>query len=165
MNEKEQASHRITKNYMWWSMGAGLIPIPFVDLAAVSGVQIKMISEISKVYGMEFHESRGKAVIASLIGYVVPNALTFGAMGSLLKAVPVVGQLVGGVSMAVFCGASTYAVGKVFVQHFESGGTFLTFDPAKVKEYFMREFEEGRKVAETLQQDKAAEEPAAAGKA
>ena len=29
----------------------------------------------------------------------------------------------------------------------------------------MREFEEGRKVAETLQQDKAAEEPAAANKA
>jgi uncharacterized protein (DUF697 family) len=144
------------KNYMWWSMGAGLIPVPFVDLLAVSGVQLKMLSEVSKIYGVEFQESRGKAVVASLIGYVVPSTLSFGSVGSLLKSIPLVGPLVGAPSMVLFCGASTYALGKVFIQHFESGGTFLTFDPAKVKEHFQKEFEEGRKLAADLQTEEKA---------
>ena len=157
MNEKEQQARKVVKNYMWWSMGAGLIPVPFADLVAVSAVQLKMLAEVSKVYGMEFQENRGKAVVAALIGYVVPSTLSFGSVGSLLKAIPVVGTLVGAPSMVLFCGASTYAVGKIFIQHFESGGTFLTFDPIKVKEHFQKEFEDGSKLAADLQTQPKAE--------
>jgi uncharacterized protein (DUF697 family) len=161
LTEKEEKARKVAKNYMWWSMGAGLIPVPFADLVAVSGVQLKMLADISKIYGAEFQENRGKAVIAALIGYVVPNTLSFGSMGSLLKAIPLVGTLVGAPTMVAFCGASTYAVGKVFIQHFESGGTFLSFDPLKVKEHFQREFDEGSKVAADLQQsEKTTEVPA-----
>jgi uncharacterized protein (DUF697 family) len=160
LNEKEQQARKIVKNYMWWSMGAGLIPVPFVDLVAVSGVQLKMLGEISKIYGVEFQENRGKALIAALIGCVVPSTLSFGSVGSLLKAIPLVGTLVGAPSMVLFCGASTYALGKVFIQHFESGGTFLSFDPAKVKEHFQKEFEEGRALAEKLEAEKKTEVPA-----
>ena len=41
------ASKKIVRNYMWWSMGAGLIPVPLVDMAAVTGVQLKMVADIS----------------------------------------------------------------------------------------------------------------------
>jgi uncharacterized protein (DUF697 family) len=160
LNEKEEASRKVVKNYMWWSMGAGLIPVPLVDLVAVSGVQLKMLAEISKTYGVEFQEHRGKALIASLIGYIVPSSLSFGSVGSLLKAIPGVGALVGAPSMALFCGASTYALGKVFIQHFESGGTLLSFDPAKVKEHFQREFEQGGKIAAELPVENKSEVPA-----
>jgi uncharacterized protein (DUF697 family) len=135
-------------------MGAGLIPVPLVDLVAVSGVQLKMLADISKIYGVEFQEHRGKALIASLVGYIVPSSLSFGSVGSLLKAIPAVGALVGAPSMALFCGASTYALGKVFIQHFESGGTFLTFDLAKVKEHFQHEFAEGSRIAAELPVEK-----------
>ena len=43
-------------------------------------------------------------------------------------------------------GALTYAVGRVFIQHFESGGTFLDFDPAEVSKYFAEKYEQGRKI-------------------
>ena len=49
--------------------------------------------------------------------------------------------------MPVFAGASTYAIGKVFIQHFESGGTFLDFEPAKVRAYFSQQFDKGRDLA------------------
>jgi uncharacterized protein (DUF697 family) len=160
LNEKEQTAQKVVKNYMWWSMGAGLIPVPLVDLVAVAGVQLKMLAEISKIYGVQFQENRGKALIASLVGYVVPGSLSFGSVGSLLKAIPGVGTLVGAPSMALFCGASTYALGKVFIQHFESGGTFLSFDPAKVKEHFQREFAEGGKIAAELPVENKNEVPA-----
>jgi hypothetical protein len=45
------------------------------------------------------------------------------------------------VSSPAFASASTYAVGKVFIQHFATGGTFLDFDPDKVKAHFAAEVE------------------------
>jgi hypothetical protein len=46
--------------------------------------------------------------------------------------------------MPAFGAAATYAVGQVFIQHFESGGTFLDFDPDKVREHFRQEFDRAR---------------------
>jgi uncharacterized protein (DUF697 family) len=145
---------------MWWSMGAGLIPFPLIDLVAISGVQLKMLAQLSKIYGIEFHENTGKALVGSLLGYLVPKGLAGGTLGSLLKSIPVVGPIMGLPSLVIFCGASTYALGRVFVQHFAAGGTFLTFDPSKVKEYFEREYQEGCKLAETMNAEKKADVPA-----
>ena len=46
--------------------------------------------------------------------------------------------------MPVFASASTYAVGHTFIHHFESGGTLLDLDPAKVRDYVARQYQEGR---------------------
>ena len=151
MSEREEEALKTTKKYMWISMGAGLIPILGLDLAAVSGVQLKMLSEISKIYGVPFHKSLGKATIASLVGYVLPHAMSYSWIGSMLKLIPVVGILAGAPAMALFSGAYTWALGNVFIQHFASGGTFLNFNAEKVKEYFQAQFEEGRKMAATVQ--------------
>jgi len=140
-------SNDLVRKYMWWSMGAGLIPVPFVDIAAVSGVQLKMLKDMTDIYGIKFSENKGKSIVSALLGSVVPNSLARGGVGSILKMIPVVGTVMGGISMSLFSGASTYAIGKAFIQHFESGGTFLDFDPVKVKDYFFSKFEEGKKVA------------------
>ena len=140
MNPRELESLKIVKKHMWWATGAGLIPFPAVDLVAVSGVQLKMIAAIAKVYEIPYQESQGKMLIGSLLGFAVPSTLSFGMAASVLKSVPVVGTLVGAPSMALFCGASAWALGKVFIQHFESGGTFLTFDPQQVQEYYKKRF-------------------------
>lgn len=150
MEEKELNAKKIVKNYMWWSMGAGLIPVPFVDLAAVSGVQLKMLKDISEVYEISFSENKGKSIVSALLGSIVPNSLSAGSMGSLLKMIPVIGTMVGGLSMSLFSGAATYAIGKVFIQHFEAGGTFLDFNPVTVKEYFQSKFEEGQEIAKEM---------------
>ena len=147
VTDRDVTAFKTVKKYMWISMGAGLIPVPFVDWAAVSGVQLKMIADLSKIYDIPFKESAGKAAIGSMAGFVLPHALACGFLGSALKAIPVVGALAGAPAMAVFCGAYAWALGNVFIQHFESGGTFLNFDPEAVKEYFKAQFEEGKKVA------------------
>jgi hypothetical protein len=59
--------------------------------------------------------------------------------------------------MAAFCGASAWALGKVFIRHFESGGTLLNFDPEGAKEHFKEQFEEGRKMASTMKTEEKAE--------
>ena len=54
----------------------------------------------------------------------------------MLKGLPVVGTALGIVAVPAFASGLTWAIGKVFVQHFASGGTFLDFDPDKVRAYF-----------------------------
>ena len=96
----------LVKKYMWWTMGAGLIPVPLVDVLTISGVQLKMLKEISDIYEIKFNDNKGKSIIAALLGSVVPNSLAFGGLGSLLKIIPLIGPLVGGVSMSLFSGGS-----------------------------------------------------------
>ena len=143
MTERQEKASKTVKNYMWLSGGAGLIPITYLDWAAVSGLQLKMLADISKIYGVPFHENVGKAAIGSLAGFVVPHAAAFGTIGCLLKSLPLVGSLAGAPAMAVFSGAYAWALGNVFIQHFESGGTFLNFDPVKVREHFRAQFATG----------------------
>ena len=157
MSEKEQLALQTVKRYMWLSGAAGLVPVPVLDLVAVSGVQLKMLAEISKIYNFPFHASRGKMVIGSLMGYVLPRALSFGLIGSLIKGLPLVGSLAGAPAMALFSAASAWALGAVFIQHFESGGTFLNFEPEAVKEYYRAQFEEGRRMAANMKTDEKAQ--------
>lgn len=135
---------------MWFSMGAGLIPVPFLDLATISGVQLKMLCDLSSEYDIPFSENKGKSIVTALLGSVVPNTLVGSSVGSLLKMIPVIGTVMGGISLSIFAGAATYAIGKVFIQHYETGGTLLDFNPAEMNEYFKTKFKEGQKVAEEM---------------
>ena len=150
MSEKQQIAAKKIRNYMWWSMGAGLVPVPFLDLLAISGVQLKMVSELAKIYEVPFSESRGKAVIGALVGTLAPQSLACSVVGSAVKTIPGVGTVAGASTMALAAGAAAWALGRVFVQHFEAGGTLLNFDPDAVREYFRKQFEEGQKVAASM---------------
>ena len=140
----------IVKNYMIGAMGAGLIPVPVLDMAAVSGVQLKMLHSLSNHYGIPFLENRAKAFIAALIGGIGSGALAAGTFGMFVKALPGIGTLLGSVKMLLLSGASAYAVGMVFIQHFESGGTFLDFEPEKVRNHYAQTFHKGKEATSEL---------------
>jgi uncharacterized protein (DUF697 family) len=154
--EKADAALEIVRHYVWWSLGAGLVPVPFLDMIVIAGIQLKMISEISKVYGVEFSASRGQAIVGSLIGAVFPEFMAT-VVATFLKTVP--GGIAGG-TMVFFSGAAAWALGKVFIQHFESGGTFLNFEPGQAREYFKEQFAEGRKIASTMSSERKPQVPA-----
>ncbi len=143
---KEQQALKLTRRYSLWSMGGGLIPIVGVDIAAVMAAQIKMVREMAKIYGVEFKESRAKSIVTSLIGSLGIVPLGAGICFSALKLIPVVGTLAATVALPVSAGAVTYATGKIFILHFESGGTFLDFNAEKMKKAYRAMFEEGKAV-------------------
>ena len=124
----------LVERYSLWSAIAGLIPIPFVDLAAVGGVQIEMLRRISKIYGVPFSENRGKALMISLAGSIIPASSGIGA-ASIVKSMPVVGTAVGAIVMPTLSAGATYAIGMTFIQHFASGGTLLDFNSSKYREF------------------------------
>ena len=143
MADETIRAEAIIKKYMYLSMGAGLIPLPVIDMAAVLGLQLRMVARLAQEYKQDFSRDKGKAFIASLVGGSVPAA-GGPAVGSLIKRVPIIGQTVGVLAMPALAGASTYAVGKVFAQHFASGGTFLTFNPAAVDKHYEEHFATGK---------------------
>lgn len=155
-NERKFHADAVVRNHMMWSMGAGFIPVPFVDLVAVTAIQLDMIRQLSKVYEIEFKESQGKAIITSLTGSSIARI-----SAESVKFIPGVGSVLGGVTMSVLSGASTYAIGEVFRKHFETGGTFLDFDPARLKKMYKEKFEKGKEMARKMRKkEKAKEEEA-----
>lgn len=140
---------KVIRDSVVWSMGAGLIPVPLADMVAVTAIQIDMLKQIASLYQVDFAENRLKSWIAALSGSAIPKV---GA--GIIKFIPGLGSVVGGVSMAVLSGASTYAIGQVFAQHFESGGTLLDFDVEKFKDFYQRQFEVGKAFVENMSKEK-----------
>jgi len=141
--ERLTAADMIIRNHVIWSMGAGMIPILVADIFAVSALQLDMIRQLSRVYGVDFQETQGKAIVTSLTS----SALARIGAGSVIKLIPGIGSFLGGATVSAFAGASTYALGEVFKKHFESGGTILDFDPDRLRKYYKEKFEKGKTVA------------------
>jgi len=150
MKIDSEEANSIIKNHMMWSMGAGLIPVPIADVFAVSAIQLDMIRQLCNLYDINYKDTEGKAVISSLTGSVMARV---GARA--IKFIPGVGSVIGGVTLAVLSGASTYALGEVFKKHFETGGTFLDFDPARLKKMYDEMFEKGKTYAKKIKNEQA----------
>jgi uncharacterized protein (DUF697 family) len=137
---RDQKAMALVNSYVPWSVGAGMVPMPGVDMLALTALELRMLAKLSEMYGVTFMENGVKNIVASLLATVVSTNLGAG-LGSLLKLVPLVGPVASIVAMPALYSAATYAIGRVFVTHFEAGGTFLDFDPQKTRAHFMSEFE------------------------
>ena len=131
-------ANAIIKRNVLWAMGVCAVPLPILDMVLATGVQLKMLRELSAAYGLPFRERLARKLLSSLLvgvgGVGVGLTLAF----SLAKAVPGVGFAA--LTTPIFVGALTQAVGNVFMMHFETGGTLLDFDAVALREYFRREY-------------------------
>lgn len=141
LEERRHHASQIVRRKSAWGFGAGCIPIPFVDMATVTGVQLSMINQLSQLYGVPFSEHPAKNIVAALLGSIVPNQLAWGVVGSSIKALPGVGPALALFTMPGFSSAVTYAIGRIYIQHLEAGGNLLNFDAEKMREHFRAEFE------------------------
>ena len=117
MDDRMAEAMSIVRRSSAWSAGAGLIPIPLVDIGAIAAVQVKMIRDLAKVYGVEFPDVRVRAVSGGIAGSILPYLLSVGSSGylfSMAKVIPIVGPVIAIAAMPGFASAATYAVGKVF---------------------------------------------------
>jgi uncharacterized protein (DUF697 family) len=132
-NRAEHAT-KLVERFAAWAGALGVIPVPVVDLVAVGALQVQMLRRLSQIYNVPFADNRGKALITSLAGAAVPMSSGLGA-AQFLKAIPIVGSVIGALVTPTLAAAMTYAIGKVFIQHFESGGTLLDFNPPDYREF------------------------------
>ena len=136
---KRDESEQIIMKHVLWSMGGGLIPIPLFDVAAVTAVQLDMLKSLASLYGVDYSKENGKAFAGALTGS------SFARLGaSAMKVIPGIGWVVGGFSMSVMSGASTYAVGKIATSILESGRELSPGEAEAAKAGYQSWFEKGK---------------------
>ena len=146
-NNKARLSLKADKLVHRYAFGSGLfgyIPVPVLDAFGIMAVQRKMLFHLAKVYNVPYSRSMAKDLIKTLAGGMASKA----AIPMVAKMVPGVNILLGSTSMAAIGSASTFAVGKVFQDHFEKGGTLEDFDPKQEKALFEEELKKGIKISQ-----------------
>jgi len=147
--ERSAKANKVIRHNVYWAVGAGVVPIQFLDSVALIAVQLKMLKELGDVYGVPFKANAGKSAVTALLTGVGAGVLSSGIVGSslvmsLLRRAPVVGTVVSLATMPSFSAAFTYAVGEVFKHHFVSGGTFLSFNAKAAQARFAQKFAEAK---------------------
>ena len=148
----EDQAQEIIKNHVLYSMGAGVIPLPIIDIIAITALQLDMIKHLCRHYDVDYFENKGKAIVTSLTGTTLGRMAGY-TIGSALKAIPGIGSIMGGITLSVTAGATTYAVGMVFARHFQGGGHLLNLDPESFKEFYKEQLERGKAIVKKWKEE------------
>lgn len=144
-------AQNIVKANVITSIASGLIPVPLFDMISLTNIQFHMIQTLAEHYEIPA-DNINKSLITSLISGSLPVISILG-LGSFMKSIPGIGSLAGSGSVGIISGATAYAVGQVFIRHFEHGGTLEDFNPDSAKEYFSEQFKAGKLIAGDLIQE------------
>jgi small GTP-binding protein len=114
--------------HMWAAGGAAaLSPLPVVDLAAGVAVSTKMVVDLARVYHQDVDvgvatsllSQQGKNLLA-VAGTSVATPAVAATVASMLKTVPGVGTVAGGVLQGVVQALITRWIGAVFIAYFRN---------------------------------------------
>lgn len=111
---------QILKQYMAYAALGGFIPIPFVDIGALFAINYMMINAIAGYYGQSAQTVRGKQITFALLGGVLPQSLSVGLPGYVLRALPFIGPILGFVLEPGFAVLVTYGIGRAAIIGFKT---------------------------------------------
>jgi uncharacterized protein (DUF697 family) len=100
----------------------GLLAVPLVNAASVTAINLSMVKALSRHYSVPFERDRARAIVVAFIGGAVPTGLGAVTASTLFFIMPA-SALAGIAVSAVSAASCTRAIGRVFVEHFESGAT------------------------------------------
>lgn len=146
---KQAEANKIIRSHALWAVGAGLVPVPLFDLVAITAIQMDMLRQLTKLYDSDFSDSIGKTFLSALTGSAIAQ---LGA--SLIKAIPGIGSLIGGVSLSVAAGATTYAVGRVATDQLEEKGNLVDVNVEEARGAYHRAYEEGKEVVSEMERER-----------
>jgi uncharacterized protein (DUF697 family) len=147
-SKKRKQADKIIKKHILWSMGAGIIPLPYLDVVGVSAFQLDMLHQLCKLYDIDYDANQGKNILAALTGGSLSR------IGSnLLKTIPVIGSFLGTVSMIGFSGATTYAIGQIFISNFEDGVGLFEINLESGEKLFQDAYERGKEYVDSMKNE------------
>jgi uncharacterized protein (DUF697 family) len=109
----------IVERHKTFAAIGGLFPLPIVNVASVTAVILRMVKQLSDLYGVPFERDRTRSLIVGLVGGAVPTGLGTATASTLAFVLPAHALVGLGVS-AISAGALTRGIGLVFLDHFES---------------------------------------------
>jgi len=113
---------------MWAAGGATAVnPVPLLDFAGGTAIAVKMVLDIADIYKqkidadtiIEILSQLAKSLIAMLGATAAAPAIAAG-VGSLLKTVPGIGYVAGGLVQGIAQALITRWIGRVFKEYFRN---------------------------------------------
>ncbi|MFO1027650.1 MAG: GTPase [Acetobacteraceae bacterium] len=96
--------------------GAAAVPIPLADAAGVFSVNVGMVAGIAAAMGVPMTRENMLTLGASMVGALAAAAGGRMIAGEILKLIPGVGAITGGVITAGIAGSATYGLGFGFTE-------------------------------------------------
>jgi uncharacterized protein (DUF697 family) len=152
VDPRDESADAIIRDHVGFALGIGAIPVPIADIVAISAVELDMIRQLADLYNRRFDKDLGKSVVSAATTAAAGVGLGRSA-ASALKSFPVFGTVLGVGAQVVLAGASTYALGELFKDHFREGGRLETFDFELLRDKFRELFKEGRFMARRMRSE------------
>lgn len=137
---------KIIKSCAQWSAVVGMVPVPLADAAIISLVQIRMIQNLCICFKVPFERKAALALVSSLLGGGGSTLVAQLATRATLQTIPLVGTFIGVVAEPAMGYATTFALGKTFLEHLKNDGTLNNIDPKQIKIVFSTQVKFARKL-------------------
>ena len=132
VEDDKNEAQKIIMQHVHFVVLSSSLPLPLVDLAAVSSIQLEMLKKLAGLYEIPFKNRSIKKFLAKTLGKNSRQRL-MGLGASLTKTVPGVGWMVGGGAQMMIHGSTTWALGQVAVEWFGFGKKLEEIDSNLLK--------------------------------
>ena len=94
---------------------AGAVPIPFSDAIAIVPIEVTMIATISAIFGLDVTTGFLTTLVTSLLGATSGTVAGKALVGGLLKLIPGLGSVTGGMISAGVAATLTTTLGEAYI--------------------------------------------------
>lgn len=108
VNDKCKIAAGIISAAVLSACAAGVSPIPVSDALILPGIEAVMVGALATVFGVTI-----SAIIPVVAGQILASSVGLGT-ASLIKLIPIVGTVIGGVIDAALAGILTAAIGILY---------------------------------------------------
>lgn len=115
LESKKKRAHAAVASAVAATFGEGFAPIPFADAALLIPTQVGMIAAITVIFGLEVNKSVITAFVSSTLGSGGATILGRTIVANLLKLIPGVGTVTGGLISGTTAGLITTALGEAYI--------------------------------------------------
>ena len=124
--KRQSRANAIVERYANFSILGGAIPLPLVNVASVTVVILRMVKLLCDLYGVPYKSGRARALVVGLAGGAAPTTASTVTTSTLMYFIPGA-NLLGLAVSSVTASVCTRAIGRRFVEHFETGANLLDF--------------------------------------
>ena len=119
LESKKKASQAVIAAAVAGTFGEGFAPIPFSDAALLVPTQVGMIAGITVIFGLDINKSFITSFVTATIGSAGATVLGKAIVSNILKLIPYVGTVAGGLISGTTAGLITTALGEAYIKIME----------------------------------------------
>jgi uncharacterized protein (DUF697 family) len=125
-DQRKARALAIVDRHAAYSAIGGVIPLPLANFAGVTAVILRMVKVLSNHYGVPFERDRARTIVVALVGGTMPMGVATLATSTVWYIVPPA-ALMGLAASCLTAAGFTRSIGRIFVEHFETGATLKDF--------------------------------------